>query len=125
MEYLNRDKLVRLFKVARNHNPLHHVAMLVGLLHGPASRPSQMSRPRIVSVSDTRSFAKSCNRRRFLEQKQLGLYQRTVRRLRWNHIFGSLVKRRTHTQSTTIPWWTWAILFWILIQLLRTLEPAK
>jgi integrase len=34
MEYLNRDELVRLFKVARIHNPLHHVAMLVGLLHG-------------------------------------------------------------------------------------------
>jgi hypothetical protein len=34
MEYLNRDELVRLFKVARQRNPLHHVAMLVGLLHG-------------------------------------------------------------------------------------------
>jgi len=34
MEYLDRDELVRLFKVARQHNPLHHVAMLVGLLHG-------------------------------------------------------------------------------------------
>ena len=34
MEYLNRDELVRLFKVARQHNPLHHVALLVGLLHG-------------------------------------------------------------------------------------------
>ena len=34
MEYLNRDELVRLLKVARQHNSLHHVAMLVGLLHG-------------------------------------------------------------------------------------------
>jgi integrase len=34
MEYLNRDELVRLFRVARQHNPLHHVALLVGLLHG-------------------------------------------------------------------------------------------
>jgi integrase len=34
MEYLDRDELVRLFKVARAHNPLHHVALLVGLLHG-------------------------------------------------------------------------------------------
>ena len=34
MEYMNREELVRLFKVARNHNPLHHLAMLVGLLHG-------------------------------------------------------------------------------------------
>jgi tetratricopeptide (TPR) repeat protein len=62
---------------------------------------------------------------RFLEQKQHGLYRRTVRRLRWRHLFGSLVKKRTRTQSTRIPWWTWAILIWILMQLLRTLEPAK
>jgi predicted Zn-dependent protease len=62
---------------------------------------------------------------RFLEQKQHGLYRRTVRRLRWRHILGSLVRRRTRTQSTRIPWWTWVILIWILMQLLRTLEPAK
>src|ERR1039458_229931 len=34
MEYMNREELVRLFRVARKHNPLHHIAMLVGLLHG-------------------------------------------------------------------------------------------
>jgi site-specific recombinase XerD len=34
MEYMTREELVRLFKVARKQNPLHHVAMLVGLLHG-------------------------------------------------------------------------------------------
>src|SRR5271169_3269746 len=34
MEYMTREELVRLFKVARQHNPLHHVALLVGLLHG-------------------------------------------------------------------------------------------
>ena len=34
MEYLTREELVRLFKIARNHKKLHHVAMLVGLLHG-------------------------------------------------------------------------------------------
>src|ERR1039458_8224589 len=34
MEYMTREELVRLFRVAREHNPLHHVAMLVGLLHG-------------------------------------------------------------------------------------------
>ena len=34
MEYLTRDELVRLFKVAREHNALHHAALLVGLLHG-------------------------------------------------------------------------------------------
>src|SRR5271169_2856112 len=34
MEYMTREELVRLFRVARKHNPLHHVAVLVGLLHG-------------------------------------------------------------------------------------------
>src|ERR1700730_15712296 len=34
MEYLTRKELVRLFKVARDRNKLHHIAMLVGLLHG-------------------------------------------------------------------------------------------
>src|SRR5712691_384488 len=34
MEYMTREELVRLFRVARQHSPLHHVAMLVGLLHG-------------------------------------------------------------------------------------------
>lgn len=34
MEYLTREELGRLFKIARHHNKLHHVAMLVGLLHG-------------------------------------------------------------------------------------------
>jgi integrase len=33
-EYMTREELVRLFRVARQHSPLHHVAMLVGLLHG-------------------------------------------------------------------------------------------
>ena len=31
---ISGEELVRLFKVAREHNPLHHIAMLVGLLHG-------------------------------------------------------------------------------------------
>jgi len=34
MEYLTREELVRLFKIARKQNPLHHLSMLVGLLHG-------------------------------------------------------------------------------------------
>lgn len=34
MEYMTREELVRLLKVARKHNPLHHLSMLVGLLHG-------------------------------------------------------------------------------------------
>ena len=34
MEYMTREDLVLLFKVARTHNPLHHLSMLVGLLHG-------------------------------------------------------------------------------------------
>ena len=29
-----KNCLTRLFRVARQHSPLHHVAMLVGLLHG-------------------------------------------------------------------------------------------
>lgn len=62
---------------------------------------------------------------RFLEQKQHGLYREKVRQLRWRHILGSLVKGRTRIQPTRIPWWTWVILLWILMQLLRTLEPAK
>jgi hypothetical protein len=62
---------------------------------------------------------------RFLEQKQHGLYRKTARRLRWRHIVGSLVKMRTRTPFINIPWWTWMIFIWILMQLLRTLEPAK
>jgi integrase len=34
MQYLTREELVRLFNVTRAHNTLHHLAMLVGLLHG-------------------------------------------------------------------------------------------
>jgi integrase len=34
MEYMTREELVRLFKVVRKQNQLHHLAMLVGLLHG-------------------------------------------------------------------------------------------
>jgi integrase len=34
MEYLTQEELVRLFNVTRTHNSLHHLAMLVGLLHG-------------------------------------------------------------------------------------------
>jgi len=34
MEYLTRGELTRLLKVVRNHNKLHHIAMLVGLLQG-------------------------------------------------------------------------------------------
>jgi len=34
MEYLTRQELVRLFQIARDHSKLHHIALLVGLLHG-------------------------------------------------------------------------------------------
>jgi hypothetical protein len=34
MEYMTRQELVRLFSVAREHSPSHHVAMLAGLQHG-------------------------------------------------------------------------------------------
>jgi predicted Zn-dependent protease len=59
---------------------------------------------------------------RFLEQKQYGLYRRTVRRLQWRHMVGSFVKSTRSTQTTRIPWWAWMILFWILMQILRTME---
>jgi len=50
MEYLTRDELVRLFKVARDHNKLHHIAMLVGLLHG--LRVSEMLAIRGCDICD-------------------------------------------------------------------------
>jgi integrase len=50
MEYMTRDELVRLFKVARDHNRLHHVAMLVGLLHG--LRVSEMLAIRGCDICD-------------------------------------------------------------------------
>ena len=50
MEYLPRDELVRLFKVARDHNKLHHIAMLVGLLHG--LRVSEMLAIRGCDICD-------------------------------------------------------------------------
>lgn len=34
MDYLTREELVRLFKVARDHSKPHHMSLLVGLLHG-------------------------------------------------------------------------------------------
>ena len=52
MEYLTRDELVRLFKVARDHNKLHHIAMLVGLLHG--LRVSEMVAIRGRDICDGR-----------------------------------------------------------------------
>ena len=62
---------------------------------------------------------------RFLEQKQYGLYRRTVRRLQWQYMVGSLLKTRTRTQAIRIPWWTWLIFFWILMQFLTVLESPK
>jgi len=62
---------------------------------------------------------------RFLEQKEHGLYRRTVRRLRWRHILGSLGQKENTHSVPGIPWWTWMILIWFLMQFLRTLEPAK
>ena len=50
MEYLTRDELVRLFNVARDHNKLHHIAMLVGLLHG--LRVSEMLAIRGCDICD-------------------------------------------------------------------------
>ena len=62
MEYLNRDELVRLFKVARQHNPLHHVALLVGLLHG--LRVSETLAIRGRDICDGRVSAKRLKKSR-------------------------------------------------------------
>lgn len=65
---------------------------------------------------------------RFLEQNQLGLYRKTVWRLRWRHIAGSLVSqselgsRSRLSGSVAIPWWVWWILIWTLIQLFSQLK---
>jgi integrase len=62
MEYLTREELVRLFKVARDHNKLHHVAMLVGLLHG--LRVSEMLAIRGRDVCDSRLSVKRLKKSR-------------------------------------------------------------
>ncbi len=62
MEYLTREELVRLFKVARDHNKLHHVAMLVGLLHG--LRVSEMLAIRGGDICDGRLSIKRLKKSR-------------------------------------------------------------
>lgn len=62
MEYLTRDELVRLFKVARNHNKLHHMALLVGLLHG--LRVSEMLAIRGRDICDGRLSVKRLKKSR-------------------------------------------------------------
>jgi tetratricopeptide (TPR) repeat protein len=58
---------------------------------------------------------------RFLEQNQTGLYRRTVWGLRWGKISRSLGGYMPIKRSVSMPWWTWWILFWLVIQLLRLL----
>src|ERR1700747_1104061 len=62
MEYLTRDELVRLFKVARRHNKLHHVALLVGLLHG--LRVSEMLAIRGCDICDGKLSVKRLKKSR-------------------------------------------------------------
>jgi len=62
---------------------------------------------------------------RYLEQNQLGLYRRAVWRLRWRHISSFLGMRMNPTGQLPVPWWAWAILIWILLQILRTSEVTK
>jgi type 1 fimbriae regulatory protein FimB len=62
MEYLTREELVRLFKIARDHNKLHHLAMLVGLLHG--LRVSEMLAIRGRDVCDGRLSVKRLKKSR-------------------------------------------------------------
>ncbi len=56
---------------------------------------------------------------RFLEQNQPSLYRQTVWGLRWRHISSSLGWRRRVIKSLPIPWWAWAIIIWIVVQLFR------
>lgn len=62
MEYLTRDELVRLFKVAREHNTLHHAALLVGLLHG--LRVSEMLAIRGCDICDGKLSVKRLKKSR-------------------------------------------------------------
>ena len=62
---------------------------------------------------------------RYLEQNQHGLYRRAVWRLRWRHILWSVGIRNNLTGQIPVPWWAWAILIWIFLQLLRTSEITK
>jgi integrase len=55
MEYLTRDEVGRLFKVARDHNKLHHLALLVGLVHG--LRVSEMLAIRGRDICDANSLS--------------------------------------------------------------------
>jgi predicted Zn-dependent protease len=56
---------------------------------------------------------------RYLEQNQTGLYRSAVWRLRWRHISKFLALRGRLGNSIPIPWWAFAILIWILLQLFR------
>jgi len=62
MEYLTCEELVRLFKVARDRNKLHHIAMLVGLLHG--LRVSEMLAIRGRDVCDGKLSVKRLKKSR-------------------------------------------------------------
>ena len=62
MEYMSRDELVRFFKVTRDHNRLHHIAMLVGLLHG--LRVSEMLAIRGRDICDGRLSVKRLKKSR-------------------------------------------------------------
>ena len=62
MEYMTREELVRLFKIARDHNKLHHLAMLVGLLHG--LRVSEMLAIRGRDVCDGKLSVKRLKKSR-------------------------------------------------------------
>lgn len=55
---------------------------------------------------------------RFLEQNELGLYRKAVWGLRWRHI-SRFIGLRPLPNSLPIPWWSWAILIWLLLQIIR------
>jgi hypothetical protein len=62
MEYVTRDELVRLFKVAGDYNGLHHLAPLVGLLHRPGV--SEMLATRGCDICDGKLSVKGLKKSR-------------------------------------------------------------
>jgi hypothetical protein len=56
---------------------------------------------------------------RYLEQNETGLYRRTVWGLRWRYLSNSFNDPKPARSSQPLPWWTWWVLGWVLIQILR------
>jgi tetratricopeptide (TPR) repeat protein len=55
---------------------------------------------------------------RYLEQNELRLYRRMVRSLRWNYIAPTLGITGAGSAAIKLPWWTWLLLIWLLLEVL-------